>query len=175
LLSSGAACGVSGRPTGSNACYYGADLAARPGRQDGRSPRRRTELDARIPTSCQGEGRGFESRRPLQKWACLACLLRTNPNISGSSEKSGLRHVGQQGAKAACTPNETSGAVGWAAPGHSVAPPTASSERQKTRGCAVVHLAQIPRGSPNLARVSRRPAPGRRTGTDFCLRLLHGH
>ena len=27
----------------SNACYYGADLAALPGRRDGRSPRRRTE------------------------------------------------------------------------------------------------------------------------------------
>src|ERR1039458_2807893 len=27
----------------SNACYYGADLAALPGRRDGRGPRRRTE------------------------------------------------------------------------------------------------------------------------------------
>src|SRR5208283_3214625 len=34
---------VSGLSTRSNACYYGADLAALPGRRDGRGPRRRTE------------------------------------------------------------------------------------------------------------------------------------
>jgi len=40
-------CGYSactwGLSTRSNACYYGADLAALPGRRSGRSPRRRTE------------------------------------------------------------------------------------------------------------------------------------
>jgi len=40
-------CGYSactwGWSTRNNACYYGADLAALPGRRDGRSPRRRTE------------------------------------------------------------------------------------------------------------------------------------
>ncbi len=57
---------------------------------------------------------------------------------------------------------------------HAVNPTTTSSARQRTRGCADVHRAQIPRGSPILARVCRRPAPRRRTGAASCLRLLRG-
>lgn len=49
-----------------------------------------------------------------------------------------------------------------------------SSARRRTPGCADAHLAQIPRGSPILARVSRRPVPRRRTGRGSCLQSLHG-
>ena len=78
--------------------------------------------------------------------------------------------------------NGISGAVGWAGgrplgirQHRAVSPPTASSARRRTRGCAVVHLARTPRGSPSLARVFRRPAPRRRTGMDSCPQLLRGH
>ena len=53
-------------------------------------------------------------------------------------------------------------------------PSTASSALRRTRGCADVHRAQIPPGSPILARVFRRQAPRRRTGAASCLQLLHG-
>ena len=51
---------------------------------------------------------------------------------------------------------------------------TASGGRRRMRGCADVHLAQSPRGSPTQARVLRTPAPRRRTGMDSCLQLLRG-
>ncbi len=51
---------------------------------------------------------------------------------------------------------------------------TASSALRRTRGCAGVHRARIPRGSPILARVFRTPAPRRRTGAASCPRLLRG-
>jgi len=51
---------------------------------------------------------------------------------------------------------------------------TTSSALRRTRGCAGVHRARIPRGSPILARGGRRQAPRRRTGAASCLRLLRG-
>ena len=46
--------------------------------------------------------------------------------------------------------------------------------RRRTRGCAAAHLEQIPRGSPILATVFRKPAPRWRTGMDSCLQLVRG-
>ena len=43
LLAGRASTWVAGVSTRSNACYYGADLAALPARRNGLSPRRRTE------------------------------------------------------------------------------------------------------------------------------------
>jgi len=77
------------------------------------------------------------------------------------------------------TPRGQSGgrrqATRYPAASGALAPATASSARRRTRGCAYVHLAQIPRGSPILATVFRRPAPRWRTGMDSCLQLLRGH
>ncbi len=53
-------------------------------------------------------------------------------------------------------------------------PSTASGALRRTRGCAGVRRARIPRCSPILARVFRRPAPRRRTGAASCLQLLRG-
>ena len=38
-------------------------------------------LDARIPTPCQGEGRGFESRRPLQEKVAGQGFERTQKGL----------------------------------------------------------------------------------------------
>ena len=97
---------------------------------------------------------------------CVASQREGQP--SGASQQTDAGAVPERSRPVVGLPPSGTGSTGRSRPS------TASSALRRTRGCAGVHRAQIPRGSPILARGFRRQAPRRRTGAASCLQLLRG-
>jgi hypothetical protein len=124
---------------------------------------------------CEGRsGSVNATRRPCSRdWLrrvsvlCVACR-RAGAALPGHRNRLTPRPCRSDPDRSPVCPHPGIGSTGWSRCS------TASSALRRTRGCADVHRALIPRGSPILARVFRRPAPRRRTGAASCLQLLRG-